>query len=83
MRRHFLWRGVTGDDIMTTDNTTSVIWVGFTCKRCGAPLPVEQSHSAMASVGHATRGWNIACTHCGIREYYEPGTPMVRITIPR
>jgi hypothetical protein len=82
MRRHFLRRSATGDDTMTTDKTTGSMWAGFSCKRCGAPLAVEQFHSKTTSVGHATRGWNITCTHCGIREYYQPGTPMVRITIP-
>ena len=56
-------------------------WVGFACKKCCAPLAVQQITEASKSRDRAVRGWRVTCTSCGATEYYEPGTPMVRITI--
>ena len=56
-------------------------WVGFPCKKCGAPLAVQRSDKVSKSGERAVRGWRATCTACGATEYYEPGTPMVKITI--
>jgi hypothetical protein len=55
-------------------------WVGFICEGCGAPLAVDRSSSASANAPErSSRGWRVTCTACGVTEYYEVGTPMVRI----
>jgi RNase P subunit RPR2 len=58
-------------------------WMGFACKKCGTPLAVQQLNDASKSSDLAARGWRVTCTGCGATEYYEPGTPMVRITISK
>jgi RNase P subunit RPR2 len=58
-------------------------WMGFACKKCGAPLAVHQLNDASKSADHAARGWRVTCTGCGATEYYEPGTPMMKITISK
>jgi RNase P subunit RPR2 len=58
-------------------------WMGFACRKCGAPLAVQHVNDASTSSDLATRGWRVTCTGCGATEYYEPGTPMVRITISK
>jgi len=58
-------------------------WMGFACKKCGAPLAVQRSRDRSKPGDHAARGWRVTCTACGATEYYEPGTPMVRITVSR
>jgi RNase P subunit RPR2 len=65
---------------MTTEKQ-SEWWMGFACKQCSAPLAVQQSNDASKSAKHAARGWRVTCTSCGVTEYYEPGTPMVRMTV--
>jgi RNase P subunit RPR2 len=54
------------------------VWVGFVCKECGAPLAVHRSTTKAAE--RSARGWRVTCTGCGVTEYYELGTQMVRIT---
>ena len=54
-------------------------WMGFACKKCGAPLAVQRSKGASKSGEKAARGWRVTCTGCGATEYYESGTPMIRI----
>ena len=56
-------------------------WMGFLCKKCGAPLAVQRSTEALKSGEHAARGWRVTCPGCGATEYYEPGTTMIRITV--
>jgi RNase P subunit RPR2 len=56
-------------------------WMGFPCKKCGAPLAVQRSKAASKSGEHAAKGWRVTCTGCGTTEYYEPGTTMIRITV--
>jgi RNase P subunit RPR2 len=56
-------------------------WMGFACKKCGTPLAVERSGHGSASGELSPTGWRVTCTACGETEYYEPGSPMVRITI--
>ena len=58
-------------------------WLGFACKKCGAPLAVQQLNDASKSRDLTARGWRVTCTGCGATEYYEPGTPMVRITMSK
>jgi hypothetical protein len=73
------------DDVMR-DNTRSSApvsgegWLGFVCKECGAPLAVHRSATAGKTSERSTRGWRVTCTGCGVTEYYELGTTMVRIT---
>lgn len=59
---------------------TAAGWTGFSCKKCGAPLTVQRSPDAAKPGERADRGWRVTCTCCGMTEYYEPGTPMLRIT---
>jgi hypothetical protein len=73
------------DEVMRDNahSSTPVIgegWVGFVCKECGAPLAVHRSTTAAKTPAPSSRGWRVACTGCGVTEYYEVGTPMVRIT---
>jgi predicted nucleic-acid-binding Zn-ribbon protein len=56
-------------------------WMGFACKKCGASLAVQRSNDASKSGQHPARGWRVTCTSCGVTEYYEPGTTMVRMTV--
>ena len=65
---------------MSVDETPEG-WMGFACKKCGVPLVVQRSNDASKSGKTSVRGWRVTCTGCGETEYYEPGTPMVRITI--
>jgi RNase P subunit RPR2 len=65
---------------MTTENQAQW-WIGFTCKQCKAPLAVERSNDASKSGKRAARGWRVTCTSCGVTEYYEPGTPMLRMAV--
>jgi hypothetical protein len=53
------------------------------CQTCGAPLAVQRSTDTSIKSGEkSARGWRVTCTACGETEYYEPGTPMMRIIIP-
>jgi len=65
-------------DVMVEENAAG--WMGFACKKCGAPLAVQRSRDRSKPGDHAASGWRVTCTACGATEYYEPGTPMVRIT---
>ena len=65
---------------MTTEQQAEW-WMGFACKQCGAPFAIEPSNDVSKSVKHSERGWRVTCTSCGVTEYYEPGTPMVRMTV--
>jgi RNase P subunit RPR2 len=73
-------------DEVVRDNTRSSpavrdeVWLGFVCKECGAPLAVHRSTTPSKTPERSTRGWRVTCTGCGVTEYYELGTPMVRIT---
>jgi len=55
-------------------------WIGFVCKECGAPLAVHKSDNPSKDAERSARGWRVTCTGCGVTEYYEVGSPMVRIT---
>ena len=65
---------------MTTDKQAEW-WVGFACKQCGAPFAVQRSQDASKSGTHSAKGWRVTCTSCGVTEYYEPGTPMLRMAV--
>ena len=54
-------------------------WVGFLCKECGAPLAVHRSNNGSKAGERSTRGWRITCISCGVPDYYELGTAMIRI----
>ena len=56
-------------------------WIGFVCKECGAPLGVHRSNNRSKAGERAARGWRVTCTGCGVTEFYELGSPMVRITV--
>lgn len=56
-------------------------WVGFVCKECGAPLGVHRSNNGSRAGERSARGWRVTCTSCGVTEFYELGSPMVRITV--
>jgi hypothetical protein len=73
------------DDIMRGNTHSSAPvtgerWLGFVCKECGAPLAVHRSVAAPKTPERSTRGWRVTCTGCGVTEYYELGTAMVKIT---
>lgn len=55
-------------------------WVGFICRDCGAPLAVHRSNNGSRAGERSTRGWRITCISCGVPDFYELGTAMVRIT---
>jgi hypothetical protein len=65
---------------MTTEKQAEW-WMGFACRKCGAPFAIERSQNASKSGQPSQKGWRVTCTSCGVTEYYEPGTPMVRITV--
>jgi RNase P subunit RPR2 len=65
------------------NDTAAVWWLGFACKACGAPLAIQRPNQASTAGDRPSRGWRITCTNCGKTEYYEPGTPMIRITMSR
>ena len=54
-------------------------WVGFVCRDCGAPLAVHRSNNGSRAGERSTRGWRITCISCGVPDFYELGTEMVRI----
>lgn len=56
-------------------------WVGFVCKECGAPLGVHRSNNGSRAGERSARGWRVTCTSCGVTDFYELGSPMVRITV--
>ena len=62
----------------TTDEQA---WVGFLCKDCGAPLAIHRSNNGSRSGERSTRGWRITCISCGVPDFYELGSAMVRITV--
>jgi hypothetical protein len=55
-------------------------WVGFICRDCGAPLALHRSANGSRPGERSTRGWRVLCPSCGVPDFYELGTPMVRIT---
>ena len=55
-------------------------WVGFICRDCGAPLAVHRSNNGSRPDERSTRGWRITCISCGVPDFYELGSAMVRIT---
>ncbi|MEO5741335.1 MAG: hypothetical protein ABIS29_12150 [Vicinamibacterales bacterium] len=55
-------------------------WVGFVCRDCGAPLALHRSNNGSRPGERSLRGWRITCPSCGVPDFYELGTPMVRIT---
>jgi RNase P subunit RPR2 len=54
-------------------------WVGFLCRECGAPLAVHRSNNGSRAGERSTRGWRITCISCGVPDFYELGSAMVRI----
>ena len=65
-------------DAPITDNG----WMGFICSECGTPMAVHRASQAKGTE-RSTRGWRVACTGCGVSEYHELGTEMIRITTSR
>jgi RNase P subunit RPR2 len=55
-------------------------WVGFICKECSAPLAIHRSNNGSRPGERATRGWRVTCTSCGVTDFHELGSAMVRIT---
>ena len=55
-------------------------WVGFVCRDCGAPLAVHRSNNGSRPGERSARGWRITCISCGVPDFYELGTAMVKIT---
>ena len=62
-------------------NADEQSWVGFLCKDCGAPLAIHRSNNGSRAGERSTRGWRITCISCGVPDFYELGTAMVRITV--
>lgn len=63
------------------DETASTqSWVGFVCRDCGAPLALHRSNNGSRPGERSLRGWRITCPSCGVPDFYELGSPMVRIT---
>ena len=61
------------------DPASDQSWVGFLCKECGAPLAVHRSNNGSRAGERSTRGWRITCISCGVPDFYELGTAMLRI----
>jgi hypothetical protein len=55
-------------------------WVGFICRDCGAPLALHRSNNGSKPGERSTRGWRITCPSCGVPDFYDLGSAMVRIT---
>lgn len=62
-----------------TETADDQSWVGFLCKECGAPLAVHRSNNGSKTGERSTRGWRITCISCGVPDFYELGSTMVRI----
>ena len=62
------------------ERVTDQVWVGFVCTSCGAPLALHRSNTGSRPGERSTRGWRVLCTSCGVPDYYEPGSAMVRIS---
>ena len=62
-----------------TDTAGDQSWVGFLCNECGAPLAVHRSNNGSKAGERSTRGWRITCISCGVPDFYELGSAMVRI----
>jgi RNase P subunit RPR2 len=54
-------------------------WMGFVCRDCGAPLAIHRAHNGSRAGDRSTRGWRITCISCGVPDFYELGTAMVKI----
>jgi len=63
---------------MTADDQS---WVGFLCRDCGAPLAIHRSNNGSRAGERSTRGWRITCISCGVPDFYELGTAMVKIMV--
>lgn len=61
------------------ESETEQSWVGFLCKECGAPLSVHRSNNGSRPGERSLRGWRITCISCGVPDFYELGSAMVRI----
>jgi hypothetical protein len=62
------------------DASENQSWVGFVCRDCGAPLALHRSNNGSRPGERSLRGWRITCPSCGVPDFYDLGTPMVRIT---
>ena len=62
------------------ESASNQVWVGFVCKGCGAPLALHRSNNGSRPGERSTRGWRVQCTSCGVPDFYEPGSAMVRIS---
>ena len=63
-----------------TEASDNQSWVGFVCRDCGAPLALHRSNNGSRPGERSLRGWRITCPSCGVPDFYELGSPMVRIT---
>ena len=61
------------------DSESEQSWVGFLCRECGAPLAVHRSNNGSRAGERSLRGWRITCISCGVPDFYELGSAMVRI----
>jgi hypothetical protein len=64
----------------TDEAASNQSWVGFVCRDCGAPLAIHRSNNGSRAGERSTRGWRILCPSCGVPDFYDIGTVMVRIT---
>ena len=55
--------------------------MGFACKKCGAPLALQRPNDPSKAAALSGAGWRVTCPGCGATEYYERGTPTIKITI--
>lgn len=61
------------------DTASDQSWVGFLCRECGAPLAVHRSNNGSRAGERSARGWRITCISCGVPDFHELGSAMVRI----
>jgi len=52
---------------------------GIRPDRADAPLAVHRSNNGSRAGERSTRGWRITCISCGVPDFYELGSAMVRI----
>jgi len=62
-----------------SEDANDQTWVGFLCRDCGAPLALHRSNNGSRAGERSTRGWRVTCPSCGVSDFYELGSAMVRI----
>lgn len=70
-----LWTGLAASAREMSTEKQIEWWMGFACKKCGAPCAIQRSHDVSKSGQHSARGWRVTCTSCGVIEYLRARNP--------